>query len=362
MKPVEAEKVRYVASDTKTVTHPHTPIPTGVRGQLLKNVVDSQIQTHFKGKFGPTVAPIALLKTLAVISAGFKENVKLWVINVAPSRHLKSQTSLEQEKIFRKSKLAYTGSDFTIHSIAREYNSGRDLNGKCLQINDLTLLLASKASRTKSRLIDALSELASEGKYVYGDFQHQVVIQARFSLTANITPQSYERNWRDLLANTFIERCLVVFHELPDEEMSKACLELDKRKAMKPIRFTTQLTEKDVKVTKKDLVRLRSYAKQWRIWGGYSSISQVFVMAKSVVVAYAILAGHNKIGETEYRFLNTLGPYLQNPHKRVRAKILELAKQERSVNEICEAVGKDYETYKAYVYRVLKEPSKFNAP
>ena len=63
--------------------------------------------------------------------------------------------------------------DFTIHSLQRIYASGRKINDKCLIINDVTLLLASKAPRTKARLIDALSELASEGHYKYSDWKNR---------------------------------------------------------------------------------------------------------------------------------------------------------------------------------------------
>lgn len=296
-----------------------------------------------------------LLKTLAVITAGFKRNVKLWILNVAPSRHLKSQTSQEQTRVFPASKLVYLGSDFTIHGVIREYESGRKIDGKCLFINDMTLLLGSKAEQTRSRLIDALSELASEGRYIYRDFQRSYEVKARFSLIANITPHSFMVNRRQLLGNTFTERCLIVYHALTDEEMSDANLNRDQRVAMKIEKFTPRITEEDVQVTREDLVRFDEYARRWRILGGYSSSSALFDMIKSAAIAYAILSGHRKITRAEYRFLDMLEPYLRNPDEDMKLRILELAHQGRSIRDICQILNKDYETYRPFVSRTLGE-------
>ncbi len=95
-----------------------------------------RLEAYYSNKFGQIVAPIAILKTLAVISSTFKKHVKLWVLNVAPSRHLKSQTTLEQMKIFPKGRLVYAGSDFTIHGLQRNYASGEGIDARCLMRPD----------------------------------------------------------------------------------------------------------------------------------------------------------------------------------------------------------------------------------
>jgi hypothetical protein len=314
-----------------------------------------RLERYYNHKFGQIVTPVALLRTLAVISAAFKQKEKLWILNVAPSRHLKSQTSLEQMRIFSKDRLVYTGSDFTIHGLIRDYDLGRKIDRKCLLINDMTLLLGSKAERTRSRLIDALSELRSEGRYIYRDFQRTCEVKARFSLIANITPHSFLVNRRQLLGNTFTERCLIVHHALTDEEMSDANLNRDQRTAMKIEKFTPSIAEEDVQLTREDLVRFDEYAKRWRILGGYSSSSALFDMIKSVAIAYAILSGHRKMTKAEYRFLDMLEPYLRNPDEDVRLRILELAHQGRSIRDICQILDKDYETYRPFVSRTLSE-------
>lgn len=314
-----------------------------------------RLEDHYSRKFGQVVTAIGILKTLSVISSHFKKNWRLWVLNVAPSRHLKSKTSEEQRAIFGRRKLVYLGSDFTIHGLFRDYDSGRKIDRKCLLVNDTTLLLASKAKQAKSRLIDAFSELGSEGRYIYRDFQKSFEIKATFSLIANITPHSFLVNRERRLGNTFVERCLVVYHALTEEEMSEANINRDRREAMKMEKFRPCLHEEDVKVNKKDLVRFNDYARRWRLLGAYSSSSSLFDMIKSVAVAYAILSGNRRITQAEYRFLDMLEPHLQNPEESVKLSILELAHQGRSIKEICLVLNKDYEKYRPFVSRTLAE-------
>ena len=314
-----------------------------------------RLEAYYARKYGQTVTPIAILKTLAAITSTFRKYVKLWILNVAPSGHLKSQTTLEQTKIFPKNRTVYAGSDFTIHSLQRIYASGKKINDRCLIINDVTLLLASKAPRTKARLIDALSELASEGHYKYSDWKDTLEIKARFSLIANITPESFLYNRRMLLGNTFTERCLVVYHALTDEEMSEANLSRSQRASMKIEQFKPKVSETDVKITKQDEFRFNEYAKRWRILGAYSSSSQLFDMIKSVAVAYAILSQHRKITAAQYRYLDMLEPYLRNPLETVKLTILALAHQGNSTQEICRILNKHYETYRPFVSKTINE-------
>lgn len=301
------------------------------------------------------MTPIALLKTLAVITSTFETNNKLWILNVAPSRHLKTQTTQEQTRIFPRNRLIYAGSDFTIHGIIRDYDSGRKLDKKCLLINDMTLLLASKAKQTRSRLIDAFSELASEGRYIYRDFQQSYEVKAHFSLAANITPHSFLVNRRELLGNTFIERCLVVYHALTEEEMSQANLSRENRASQHIGRFKQKVRESDVVVTAEDCIRFDEYARRWRIYGAYSSSSSLFDMIRSVAVAYAILSEHRKITRSEYRMLDMLEPHLRNPNESVKLRILDLAHQGRSIEDICSVMNEKYETYRPFVSRTISE-------
>lgn len=301
-------------------------IHLGVRGKNLpvNSSFCGDLLAFFRAKYGEKVAVIALLKSISVVSASFKVNSKLWILHVAPSRHLKSTTSLAQKAIFASGRIVYAGSDFTIHSIRRDYDEGKKLNDRCLSINDLTLLLASKETRAKSRLIDGLAELFSEGRFIYSDFEKRFEIKARFSLIANITHQSYLMNRKSLLGNTFLERCLVVYSRTTLEEMREANLNRDVRNKIVAPRYKGKLRESDVSMTMKDLRRLNEIAERWQIAGGYSSSSQTFDMVKSVAVGFAILAGHRKIGLAEFHYLNQLEPHVNINEAAVLEKIAEL--------------------------------------
>lgn len=314
-----------------------------------------RLEDYYNHKYGQVVTPIAIAKTLAVISSDFKQNQKLWILNVAPSRHLKTQTTAEQQLIVQKSRLMYAGSDFTIHGLIRDYNSGRDIDGKCLLINDMTLLLASKAKQTRGRLIDALSELASEGRYIYSDFQHTYEVKARFSLIANITPHSFLVNRRQLLGNTFTERCLVLYHSLTDQEMSEANLKRETRNSMRIDRFKPAIHESDVHVSRQDTVRFDEYARRWRILAASSSSSSLFDMIKSAAVAHAILSSQREITNDQYRFLDMLEPHLQNQWETVKLRILQLAHEGRSIKDICNLLNQGYDSYRPYVSKAINE-------
>ncbi|MBS7631682.1 hypothetical protein KEJ47_08995 [Candidatus Bathyarchaeota archaeon] len=321
--------------------------------RVLESSYIVTLENYYNKKYGQIVSPIAILKTCAVVSSQFKDNVRLWILNVAPSGQLKSHTSDEQENIFSKDRLIYAGSDFTIHSIEREFHG--NLDKKCVLVNDFALLLSSKAERTRQRLVNALAELYSEGVYIYSDFQKTLTIKGKFSLIANITPHMLNRNRNDLLGNTFLDRCLTVYYKLTNKEMSEGNLQREERNKLKIGKFKQKLHEKDITISKEDIVRFDEYAKRWRVLGGYATTSRLFDMIKSAAIAYAILLDHKSIGEDEYSFLNVIEHYVRSPFEPSKTQIIQLADQGRSIKDICLIMNQDYKTFRPYVSRVLKE-------
>ena len=139
---------------------------------------------------------------------------------------------------------------------------------------------------------------SSEGEYHYGDFNNDFTIKARFALISNITPTSYLRNQRLLLGNTFTERCLVVYHQLTIEDMDDANFNRTTKNALKIERFKNtkpRICDKDVKVTRQDIIKFNEYARLWRIFGAYTSSSSLFDMIKSTAISYAILCRHTSV-------------------------------------------------------------------
>jgi len=68
------------------------------------------------------------------------------------------------------------------------------------------------------------------------------------------------------------------------------------------------------------LVRFDDYARRWQILSASPSSSQMFDMINSIAIAYAILSGHRKITESEYKYLDRLEPYLRNLFESVKLK------------------------------------------
>jgi hypothetical protein len=156
------------------------------------------------------LAPKVLLKCRAVVSCKLEWS-RISVLDVAPTRQLKSFTSQEVMNIFDRDFYLDLRSDFTMNSLLK-YN--RELaNGKCLFVNDGTTLLASKAQRTKERLVGGLSELLSDRKYTYQDFSEKTTLQGQVTLIMNMTSEAYQNYKNRLLFElTLSERLLTVHH------------------------------------------------------------------------------------------------------------------------------------------------------
>ena len=130
--------------------------------KVAKNIYD-----YFEDKYG--LGMIGLLKCITVASVTKKNIIPLNLLVVAPSRQYKSRTSKELSDIFPKSYMVHLGSDFTIHSLIKDYDGGKKINNKCCLLNDMVLLFGTKRKETKTRLTSGLAEYLSDGSYCYSD-------------------------------------------------------------------------------------------------------------------------------------------------------------------------------------------------
>jgi hypothetical protein len=184
--------------------------------ELSESPVTQKLSEFFFRKFPSTLVIIALCKCLSIVSCKLPRP-RLTTLDVAPSRQLKSYTLNEARKIFSDDFWINLRSDFTIHSLERYKKQLRD--NRSLLINDATTLLASKAQRTKDRLIGGLSELLADEAYTYQDFNRKFVLKGWTTLVMNITAESYQ-NYKDrLLGLTFLERVVTLYHCLTKQEM-----------------------------------------------------------------------------------------------------------------------------------------------
>jgi hypothetical protein len=124
----------------------------------------------------------------------------------------KTAMSNENMEIFDKEFWIDLGSDFTMPSL--RHCMEQIAKGRCLMINDGTLLFSSKSERTKQRIINGLSELTADGKYVYRDFgrKNKFTLQGKATVIMNIVPESFQNYKNRLFGLTFSERFQILHH------------------------------------------------------------------------------------------------------------------------------------------------------
>ena len=316
-----------------------------------------KVMEYFNVKYGQQVAPIGLIKVLACISPFTNNSLpNLSIFHVAPTRQFKSRTNIEVQHILSKSKWIDLGDDVTMNEILQRFKKGdtANLGKKALLINDGTTLLSTKSKRTRDRLISGLSVLLSEGQWTYGDRLHpQQKLKGKISLIMNLTIEFYNQNEKRLLGSTFLERFLTVFYRLPESEINAF---LDKREQIQKITWKSKLNLKlkiiEIENYNEYKKLLIDYAERYSVLSGKSKIGcfdQILCLMKSHLVFNERLV----IIDDDLKLLKMLEPYLINPSAPNRHKIIGFYKQGRSVKDICLLLGKEFDSYKSYVYKVL---------
>lgn len=192
------------------------------------------IMNYFKAKFGHPMEYVGLMKSIAVGSLHIKDVFPLCILNISTSQTFKSVTSSELLRMFPKDIVNF-GSDFTIHSLMKNYNNGKDVMNKVCSINDMVILLESKSGRGKDRLLGAFSESLTDGHYSYSDFSSNIEWNTgRYSLCSNITIEKYNTMQDELIQTTFDERMLKFFYLMSQKGWNEFNSDRDNRFLMKP--------------------------------------------------------------------------------------------------------------------------------
>lgn len=313
--------------------------------------ITKKVYEWFKDIAGPKVALRGLLKVLAVASAKLSFP-RLFLEDCAPSGHFKTWTSEKASLFFPKSWTLDLKSDFTMNGLYED-TKGK-VNGQCFRISDGTLWLSSKAERTKQRNINGMSELMTDEVYKYRDWQKVFFIRGRISLILNLTTESYNHNLKNLLGNTFDERCLTFFSELSQEEFNsistnrllsiphtRVCMSKSSRKV-------------DVEIPSefKDRIRMEASEYSWRAVKGYPR-TQATVNA--MLRANAYLNGRAEVSENDFWIVEQIKSFLINPLQPNKPRIIQMLRNKQSILDICKALNMIYESYNSYIYRVLNE-------
>jgi len=331
----------------------------------LHSPESNKIYNFLERKYYKQIAIIGLLKCCALISAQFKSNPRFHLLLVAPTGQFKSRTNIEAQNFFSPTMWINLGSDFTVHGIMKQYplkKGKHSIHKKCMLINDGTLLLASKAKRTKDRLINAFAELLSEGEYIYIDWQGDQYLKGDVSLIMNMTNESYEQNKKYLFECTFLERMLTVFFEQDEEEYTNYSkkrhdirgITIDEKKINKIKEFEANMD------MKKYYDRIKCVTDDWSILN-YKDRNRTMDVVEGLLKSHACLNGRSSIVDDDFEFLNMVRPFLidklaPNQHHILKMHLmgknnLEIAKELRP-NVVLDK-NKDH-PYRAYVSRVVK--------
>jgi len=324
--------------------------PSAFTDMFENSLVSKELFRYFNTKFGQVVTPKALLKSCATVSCKL-ERPRLSVMDVAPSRCLKTYTSTEVMDIFDRDFYIDIRSDFTIHAL--KWYEQKLLEGKCIFVNDGTTQFASKSQRTKDRLVSGLSELLADEIYTYEDFGQKFALKGKVTLVMNITSEAYQ-NYKDrLFGLTFSERFLTIHHVLTEPEKDEW---VEKEERTKGMRFRRVITEDDieteVEIPRKYYDIIKYLAEDF----SYLSL-RTFIgcqdLIKGTLKAHASLNQRNCICQDDIDFLRMIKDYLINPFSPYEGKIIRLRAHGFSYRDICKVIGKP--NYLQQVQRVCQK-------
>jgi hypothetical protein len=230
-----------------------------------------------------------------------------------------------------------------------------DVDRKCICINDGTLLLRSKARRSKDRLINGLAELISDGEYIYGDFKQELVIKGSCSALVNMTLEAYKRYEHDLLASTFLERFVTLFYTMPKKEQRHyyACKEeMEEAAGATPIINPRSFRKIiNIKKFKSALSVLADDFSALSLRSFQGCADQVEALACS----HAILNDRFWLCEDDLDVVKIAREYLVDPASPNKSRIVQFHLQGKNQRDICLLLNMDYETYRPFVSRVIRE-------
>ena len=301
-------------------------------------------------KFGSSIAIIFLLKCCVVVSSKL-DWPRFSLMHVAPTRALKSFTSKDVMSIFHSDFWIDLKSDFTMNSLKNYINEFK--RGVCLFVNDATTLLASKARRTKDRLVGGLSELLSDASYIYQDFRQKFLLNGQATVIMNITSEAFQ-NYKDRLFNlTFSERFLTVHHVLTKKEKEEWII---REEDAKKIEYGKIINVKDialkVEIPRKYLLIVKHLAKEFSYLSLNSQVGCQDII-KAVLRAHASLNKRSQVCMDDVRFVLRIKPYLVNPFSPFEGLIVKYRAKGLSISQIEQKIGKS--NYRQQIQRVIKK-------
>jgi hypothetical protein len=227
------------------------------------------------------------------------------------------------------------------------------LLGVCLFANDVTAWLSSKAQRIKDRAIGGLSELMSDGKYIYQDFRQILELIGSVTMVLNITSEAFQNNKDRLFGSTFSERLLTVHYVMTKKEKEEW---VQKEETAKNIQFGKVITVNDIATKVEIPPDYLMFIKHLAMEFSYDSLNSPIScqdLIKAIMRAHAALNKRSQVCVDDLVLITRIQPYLTNPFSPYDGKIVRLRAQGLSIDEICKAIGKG--NYRQHVQRVIEK-------
>jgi len=285
----------------------------------------------------PTASPIVVAKCCAIVSCCL-ERQRLCIVNVTPTRQLKSFTSEAAYEIVDKKLSKYVGSDFTMNSLKDDKDLIKE--GICYLINDVTVLFASKAKRTKDRLVGGLSELVSDERYIYKDALGGFELRGPVTFIMNITAESYQKNKERMIGSTLLERTLTIYDSFSMQEAEEWTIKEERAKHT-VFKYPT-ISYDDIETRIKEIphhflrlinIRAREFSHlSMRSFVGTQDI------IKSLLRSHAALNQRKRVCFDDFYFLSLIKPYLVDPFNPTESRIIQLRGQGMGYTKICEEI------------------------
>jgi hypothetical protein len=99
--------------------------------------------------------------------------------------------------------------------------------------------------------------------------------------------------------------------------------------------------------------RLIDFAKKYSVLS-LKSINGQYDLIRALVISHAAL-NEREVSEDDFKLLEMLENYLVDPLASNEPRIVAMRLEGKSVRDICAELGKDYESYKPYVHKVIKK-------
>ncbi len=319
--------------------------------KLKNSQLSVELLKYSDEKTIPTASMPFLSKCCAVVSSRL-ESPRLCLMHIAPTRQLKGFTSDEVRMIFHKKFWKYLGSDFTINSLEEDADIIR--KGICYFINDGTTLFASKAKRTRDRLVGGFSELVSDGKYIYQDALGGFKLEGPVTFIMNMTSESYSKHKDRMLGLTFLERTLTIHHVLSKKELEDWVKKEDRARN---VTFNNIIRLRDIETDLKEipsrflkLIKIRAWEFSHLSVRSYVGSQDIM---KAFVRAHAALNNRKYVCLDDFYVLSLLKQYLIDPFNPSESMIIRLRAKGIGYGEICQKIGWPT-TCRQQVKRIIK--------